>query len=145
MEPPIAGHDAISREESAVHTWRVSQLRRLGLPGLLAEIYADRIDWHQVARLVQRGWPLQMPRETGTHQAAVRRPGQDDQVRQHHRLSGTRAVRRLFHLRDLHAHRGAIAALLAPRFSRRTVADLAAAFAGTSVPWGVGTTSPGPS
>jgi crotonobetainyl-CoA:carnitine CoA-transferase CaiB-like acyl-CoA transferase len=43
---------------------------------------------------------------------------------------------------DLHAHRGAIAALLAPWFSRRTVADLAAAFAGTSVPWGAGTTSP---
>ena len=57
MEPPIAGHDAISRDESAVHTWRASQLRRLGLPGPLAEIYADRIDWHQVARLVQRGCP----------------------------------------------------------------------------------------
>ena len=43
---------------------------------------------------------------------------------------------------DLHAHRAAIAALLAPWFSRRTVADLAAAFAGTSVPWGACTTSP---
>jgi 2-methylfumaryl-CoA isomerase len=36
---------------------------------------------------------------------------------------------------DLYAHRDAIGALLAPWFSRRTVADLAAAFAGTSVPW----------
>ena len=36
---------------------------------------------------------------------------------------------------DLYAHRETIAALLAPWFSRRTVADLAAAFAGTSVPW----------
>jgi 2-methylfumaryl-CoA isomerase len=36
---------------------------------------------------------------------------------------------------DLHTHRATIAALLAPWFSRRTVADLAAAFAGTSVPW----------
>lgn len=36
---------------------------------------------------------------------------------------------------DLHTHRETIAALLAPWFSRRTVADLAAAFAGTSVPW----------
>jgi hypothetical protein len=35
----------------------VSQLERLGLPGPLAEIYADRIDWHQIARLVQRGCP----------------------------------------------------------------------------------------
>jgi 2-methylfumaryl-CoA isomerase len=36
---------------------------------------------------------------------------------------------------DLYTHRETIAALLAPWFSRRTVADLAAAFAGTSVPW----------
>jgi 2-methylfumaryl-CoA isomerase len=36
---------------------------------------------------------------------------------------------------DLHTHRDAIAVLLAPWFSRRTVADLTAAFAGTSVPW----------
>jgi 2-methylfumaryl-CoA isomerase len=35
---------------------------------------------------------------------------------------------------DLYTHRETIAALLAPWFSRRTVADLAAAFAGTSVP-----------
>jgi 2-methylfumaryl-CoA isomerase len=36
---------------------------------------------------------------------------------------------------DLHTHRGTIAALLAPWFARRTVGDLAAAFAGTSVAW----------
>jgi 2-methylfumaryl-CoA isomerase len=36
---------------------------------------------------------------------------------------------------DLYTHRAAIAVLLAPWFARRTVADLAAAFAGTSVPW----------
>ena len=57
MEPPITGDDAISREQSAVHNWRASQLMRLGLPEPLAEIYADRIDWHQVARLVQGGCP----------------------------------------------------------------------------------------
>jgi hypothetical protein len=57
MEPPITGHDAISRDNRLMHNWRVSQLTRLGLPGPLAEIYADRIDWHQVARLVQRGCP----------------------------------------------------------------------------------------
>jgi 2-methylfumaryl-CoA isomerase len=37
--------------------------------------------------------------------------------------------------RDLYAHRAAIAVLLAPWFARCTVADLAAAFAGTTVPW----------
>ena len=43
-----------------MHNWRVSQLTRLGIPGPLAEISADRIDWHQVARLVQRGCPPQL-------------------------------------------------------------------------------------
>jgi hypothetical protein len=57
MEAPITGHDAISRDNRLVHNWRVSQLTRLGIPGPLAEIYADRIDWHQVARLVQHGCP----------------------------------------------------------------------------------------
>ena len=57
MEAPITGHDAISRDDMLVHNWRVSQLTRLGISGPLAEIYADRIDWHQVARLVQRGCP----------------------------------------------------------------------------------------
>ena len=57
MEHPITGNDAISRDDMLVHNWRVSQLTRLGISGPLAEIYADRIDWHQVARLVQRGCP----------------------------------------------------------------------------------------
>ena len=60
MEPSITGHDAIHHDQSSVHHWRVSQLTRLGLPGPLAEIYADRIDWHQIARLVQRGCPLRL-------------------------------------------------------------------------------------
>ena len=52
MEPPNTGHG-----ESSVHNWRVSQLKRLGIPASLAEAYADRIDWHQIARLVCRGCP----------------------------------------------------------------------------------------
>jgi 2-methylfumaryl-CoA isomerase len=36
---------------------------------------------------------------------------------------------------DLYTYRCTIAALLAPWFARRTVTDLAAAFAGTSVTW----------
>ena len=36
---------------------------------------------------------------------------------------------------DLYTHRAAIAMLLAPWFARRAVADVAAAFAGTSVSW----------
>jgi hypothetical protein len=34
MEPPITAHNAISRDESCVHNWRVSQLKRLGLSGV---------------------------------------------------------------------------------------------------------------
>jgi hypothetical protein len=57
MEPPLTGHEAISHDDVLVHKWRVSRLTRLGIPGPLAESYAEHIDWHQVARLVQRGCP----------------------------------------------------------------------------------------
>jgi hypothetical protein len=56
MEPLTTDHCVVD-DEVVVHNWRVSQLTRLGIPGSLAEIYADRIDWHQVARLVQHGCP----------------------------------------------------------------------------------------
>jgi hypothetical protein len=57
MKSPITGYDAMSRNDMLVHSWRVSQLTRLGISGPLAEIYADGVDWHQIARLVQRGCP----------------------------------------------------------------------------------------
>jgi hypothetical protein len=50
-------YQADDGEEVFVHNWRVDRLTRLGVPGSLAEVYADRLDWHQVARLVQRGCP----------------------------------------------------------------------------------------
>jgi hypothetical protein len=41
-----------------VHEWRVWQLTRLGVPFSLAQAAAaNRVDWHQVARLVQHGCP----------------------------------------------------------------------------------------
>ena len=49
--------EAIDRDGPLVHRWRAAQLKRLGIPESLAEAYADRLDWHQVARLVQRGCP----------------------------------------------------------------------------------------
>jgi hypothetical protein len=55
MEKFTTSHDVIDHDDSLVHNWRVSQLTRLGIPGLMAEIYADRIDWHQIARLVRHG------------------------------------------------------------------------------------------
>jgi hypothetical protein len=48
-------HEIIDVEDSLVHDWRVTQLRRLGIPGPLAEADADHVDWHQIARLVRRG------------------------------------------------------------------------------------------
>ena len=57
MEPTIIGHKAVNHHDLLVHTWRVAQLTRLGLPRSLAEAYADHLDWHQIARLVQRGCP----------------------------------------------------------------------------------------
>jgi hypothetical protein len=50
-------HKGLDEKELLVHNWRVDRLTRLGVPGSLAEVYADRLDWHQVARLVQRGCP----------------------------------------------------------------------------------------
>jgi hypothetical protein len=41
----------------AVHAWRVNRLARLGLAWPVAEAVADRVDWHEVAKLVQRGCP----------------------------------------------------------------------------------------
>ena len=55
--PTITRHEAIDRDELLVHEWRVRQLTRLGIPGLLAEGAASRVNWHEIARLVQRGCP----------------------------------------------------------------------------------------
>ena len=57
METFVTSHEGIDRDRLLVHDWRVSQLTRLGIPGPTAEVYADRIDWHQIARLVRLGCP----------------------------------------------------------------------------------------
>jgi hypothetical protein len=60
MEPAKTGHEAIGQADLLVHKWRVSQLARLGIPRPLAEVYADRLDWHEIARLIQRGCPARL-------------------------------------------------------------------------------------
>ena len=57
MEPTTARHDAIDHDDLPVHNWRVAQLKRLGIPGPLAEVYADHLDGHHIAHLVRRGCP----------------------------------------------------------------------------------------
>ncbi len=56
MEPTMAGHEAIDHDDLAVRNWRAAQLKRLKIPGPLAEVYADHLDWHQMARLVRGVW-----------------------------------------------------------------------------------------
>lgn len=45
-------------EEVLVQAWREEQLVGLGLPAVLAEAFADRLDWHELAALVGRGCPV---------------------------------------------------------------------------------------
>jgi hypothetical protein len=42
-------------EETLVHEWRAEQLQRVGLSRLVAEGFAGRIDWHDLAGLVAHG------------------------------------------------------------------------------------------
>lgn len=62
MKPESARerHEAIDGEDLLVHEWRVAQLTRLGLPWPEARAAAGRVDWHQVAKLVQYGCPPQL-------------------------------------------------------------------------------------
>jgi hypothetical protein len=48
------------KEDLLVHNWRVARLTRLGIPWAVAEVEAGRLDWHQIARLVQHGCPPQL-------------------------------------------------------------------------------------
>jgi hypothetical protein len=57
---PTEGLDRSEREMLSVHAWRTEQLRRLGLPSILAETFADLVDWHAVADLVERGCALSL-------------------------------------------------------------------------------------
>jgi hypothetical protein len=38
-----------------VRAWRAEQLCRLGLPPIVAAMFADLVDWHAFADLVERG------------------------------------------------------------------------------------------
>jgi len=57
MKLSTTDHEATDHPEPRVHEWRAAQLRRLGITDTLADVYADHVDWHQIARLVRRGCP----------------------------------------------------------------------------------------
>jgi hypothetical protein len=46
---PSPAHEAVDYEKLLVHNWRVARLTGLGIPGPLAELKDDHLDWHQVA------------------------------------------------------------------------------------------------
>ena len=60
---PPGRHETVEKQDP-VHGWRVARLARLGIPWPVAEAAAGRVDWHQMAALVQRGCPR------GSHSAS---------------------------------------------------------------------------
>jgi hypothetical protein len=42
-------------EEQLVLEWRIGQLERLGVSRLKAAIFAEFVDWHAIAALIERG------------------------------------------------------------------------------------------
>ena len=55
---PTEDLDRRASEARLVHAWRLEQLRHLGLPFVLADAFADVIDWHALAALIERGCPV---------------------------------------------------------------------------------------
>ena len=53
-------HDQADRECDAVHAWRVGRLISLGVSWSAAEAAADRVDWPEVAKLVNQGCPASL-------------------------------------------------------------------------------------
>jgi len=47
--------DDLDGDAFRTHDWQVEQLSRLGMPRGLAVAYAGRVDWHEIAGLVERG------------------------------------------------------------------------------------------
>jgi hypothetical protein len=52
---PVEELDQKAQEIRRVRAWRVEQLRRLGLASAVAEAFADLVEWHALAALVDRG------------------------------------------------------------------------------------------
>jgi hypothetical protein len=44
-------------EEALVHEWRAKQLAKLGVSTIVAHAFGNLVDWHELARLINRGCP----------------------------------------------------------------------------------------
>ena len=63
MEPLLITAEELDRKDTEwrlVRAWRVEQLQTLGLPFVLADLLADRVDWHTLANLIHRGCQLHL-------------------------------------------------------------------------------------
>jgi hypothetical protein len=52
-----------SEEDASVYAWRVERLSGLGLSHVIASAVAPLVDWHEIARLVERGCPPELALE----------------------------------------------------------------------------------
>jgi hypothetical protein len=52
-----------SDEDARVYAWRVERLSSVGLSNLVASAVAPFVDWHEIARLVERGCPPELALE----------------------------------------------------------------------------------
>ena len=46
-----------NEEEALVHEWRAKQLAKLGVSTIVAHAFGSLVDWHELARLINRGCP----------------------------------------------------------------------------------------
>ena len=62
---PLLAKDLDRRADETVlvHEWRSEQLRRLGLTRRCAETFADGVDWHALADLIDRGCSVELALE----------------------------------------------------------------------------------
>jgi hypothetical protein len=63
MEEPTDVAIDKESEEIRVYAWRVEQLAKLGLSTVIADVVANVVDWHEVARLVEKGCPPELALE----------------------------------------------------------------------------------
>jgi hypothetical protein len=63
MEDLIDIESTKESEETRIYAWRVEQLAKLGLSTVIADAVASFVDWHEVARLVQKGCPPELALE----------------------------------------------------------------------------------
>jgi hypothetical protein len=58
--PDLTDASGYDSERLDRHTWHAIQLRRLGFADVVAEIFADHVDWHELEDLVSRGCPVDL-------------------------------------------------------------------------------------